>query len=338
MDAGRYLKSTISGSVVRRRRWIRSVVPKGHSPARLHTPLNTAAIATPNSSPATNAMTHNPRSRTQEVNSSEGLLGGKQEKYSSQTNFAQDMDGQDTSFDEPMFPVEYEPDDHQSVSDHEKHSDIPDPSQRKGSSSMFGSMFGHSSSSIKVHDSTLLELGRQIKVLESDFKKWEDLQLKEWKTVTKPHLEAQISKLEVKLKSMQAKIDAESESGLGLNMEEELKSLSEQLEKKKKILFFPLSRIRLGQAGVYLGLDDVWLESASGHFLLDLIPHSETPRIHLLLSGTVFDPDAGISIRLLFQRLSSHPYKRKDSIYYSSEIFFKLDTRLNAAHVCMCMS
>ena len=309
IDAGRYLTSTASASVVRRRRWIRSVVPRRatHHPNTFHTPPPKSG------GPVSSYMDGSGSEKPPSFDTATPINGNEMDEHDPAT-----------TFDGPMFPLEYDAadtEDHQHHQQHhqtesDKHSN-PDPAQRRGS--MFGSVFGPSSSSsssssssgggiIKVHDTGLLDLGRQIKALESEFRKWEDSQQKQWKAAAKAHLEAQIAQLEARLKLIQAKIDCESESGLGLNMEEELKSLSEQLELKKKTLFFPLSRIRLGQAGVYLGLDDLWLESASGHFVLDLIPHSETPRIHLLLSGTVFDPHAGISIRMLFQRFAVEMY------------------------------
>lgn len=41
----------------------------------------------------------------------------------------------------------------------------------------------------------------------------------------------------------------------------------------------------LGQGGKYAAFDDFWLEQASGHFILNLIPHKDTPHINLRLGG-----------------------------------------------------
>ena len=49
-----------------------------------------------------------------------------------------------------------------------------------------------------------------------------------------------------------------------------------------------ISAIVLGQQGVYAGLDDLWLERASGQLIVNCIPHQgkDPPRIQLLLSNS----------------------------------------------------
>jgi len=66
-------------------------------------------------------------------------------------------------------------------------------------------------------------------------------------------------------------------------LEEELRPLTEQLETAKKQLYFPTSALVLGQQGVYAGLDDLWLERASGQLIINCIPHKDVP--HLPLSN-----------------------------------------------------
>jgi hypothetical protein len=51
-------------------------------------------------------------------------------------------------------------------------------------------------------------------------------------------------------------------------LEDELKDVNEKLEVLKKEYYFPVSPIVLGQGGVYCALDDVWVEVASGFFIL----------------------------------------------------------------------
>jgi hypothetical protein len=46
-----------------------------------------------------------------------------------------------------------------------------------------------------------------------------------------------------------------------------------------------------------MGLEDFWLEHASGSFSLDVTPDRKTPSIELVLSGTAANPDGGIVVR-----------------------------------------
>ncbi len=69
--------------------------------------------------------------------------------------------------------------------------------------------------------------------------------------------------------------------------EEKLKSNIETLETMKKEYFFPQSAMVMGSGGIYLGLDDLWLEVASGYFVVDLIPLQKYgPALHVVLSGS----------------------------------------------------
>ena len=282
LDAERYLHP--SASVVRRRRWIRTVVPKASTLSRIS---SNSEVSEPTAIRKENLSTP--------IKKEGSVSDGAADDKSDISDFIPShevVEMDDSLVDGTTFDVEYEPPIEQKKD--------PDPTRR---GSMFSGVFGSSNASnsnistsnpnpttsaIKVQDTVLTDIGKQIKALESDFKKWEELHTKEWKAVTKPRLEGQVSKLEAKVKSIQARIDLESELGLGLGLEEELKKTVELLETKKKTIFFPNSRIKVGQADVYLGLDDLWLESASGQFVLDLIPHPETPQIHLLLTGNSY--------------------------------------------------
>ncbi len=84
------------------------------------------------------------------------------------------------------------------------------------------------------------------------------------------------------------------------------------MEELKKIYHFPVSNIVLGQAGVYCGLEDVWLELASGYFTLDLIPNqlvrngttsTTCPQIQLVLSGSNSQTNSGISVKVKLEGL-----------------------------------
>jgi hypothetical protein len=81
------------------------------------------------------------------------------------------------------------------------------------------------------------------------------------------------------------------------SLEEELKGYSNRLEEAKKKVYFPQSAIVIGQSGIYVAFDDFWLENASGHFEVDLIPSKDQPQVKITISGAK-DAAGGIGIRL----------------------------------------
>jgi len=96
----------------------------------------------------------------------------------------------------------------------------------------------------------------------------------------------------------------ENEASLGADhvqgLEDALRDLGDQLDQKKRRLYFPDSSYTFGSQGVYFGLDAFWLQFASGHFILNLTPDSvlhALPHISLLLGGTSKNPASGVTIK-----------------------------------------
>eukprot|EP01038_Epipyxis_sp_PR26KG_P004366 gene4366-6177_t len=153
---------------------------------------------------------------------------------------------------------------------------------------------------IKLSDPSLSAIGKQIKYLEGDFAKEEEVQAQDWKKLLKPKLEMQVQELTKICDKLKNRIEKEVDQGFVhlQKLEDELKAHSDLMEEKKKKLYFPNSNITVGQDGVYIGIDDIWLEYAAGYFTLDLVPDKLFPQISLALSGTRNNPSSGITIKL----------------------------------------
>ena len=81
-------------------------------------------------------------------------------------------------------------------------------------------------------------------------------------------------------------------------LQTEHKAYKDSLEDIKKRYHFPLSRYVVGWSGMYIAMEDLWLEYASGQFLIDLIPNKDTPQFNITLCGTNESTDSGMSIRV----------------------------------------
>lgn len=152
-----------------------------------------------------------------------------------------------------------------------------------------------------LHDSGLIAIGKQISLIEAFCKKDEEHAEQEWKKTEKPQLESQIKELEKSCANLNSRIEKEIRIGLEhINaLERDVKAHQEVLESVKKRFYFPNSSIVVGQGGVYAGLDDVWLEHASGHFEIELVPCKDKPQIKVVLtSGNISEGEKGVSIRL----------------------------------------
>lgn len=121
----------------------------------------------------------------------------------------------------------------------------------------------------------------------------------EWKKTEKPQLAVQIRDLEASLVSLhkQYEKDTNSDNKDIEQIEKDIKAHQEVLESVKKRYYFPRSDIVIGQAGVYAGLDNVWLEHASSHFVLDVISSVDKPQIKVTLTAGN-SSEKGMSVRL----------------------------------------
>ena len=105
----------------------------------------------------------------------------------------------------------------------------------------------------------------------------------------------------------------EKEAGLGIDhvqgLEDALRDLTDQLDLKKRSLYFPNSTYTFGSSGVYFGLDAFWLQFASGHFILNLTPDSvlhASPHMSLLLAGTSKNPSSGVTVKCKLEGFKLH--------------------------------
>ena len=199
--------------------------------------------------------------------------------------------------------LEYEKDD---IDDTSTVMDPNEMNYRSGASisSTFSGFYSSSTSTtamsdlnLRIRDTSLTSIGKQIKLKEIEANQLEDSDNKDWQKYNKPALQIQITELEKYVNNLKSQIEIEVLKGLEyiIELEEELKNYSNRLEEVKKKYFFPQSPITLGQNGIYAALDDFWLENASGNFQLDLIPSKEKPSIKINVSGM---NNTGINIRI----------------------------------------
>lgn len=177
------------------------------------------------------------------------------------------------------------------------------PSQRS-STSVFDPV-------LKLQSTTLSMLGKQIKLIEQEIKKQYENDQKIFKDKEKIDLEKKIQQLEKEILYTKQKMEILSKSSLnqtnitGLNtsnnpileqlnqLEKELNDLLTKIEIHKHDYYLPTSPIKLGQGGVYLGLNDFWLEYLSGQFSVQLMPDKNTPQIQVHLHSYQEDQSDG---------------------------------------------
>lgn len=78
-----------------------------------------------------------------------------------------------------------------------------------------------------------------------------------------------------------------------------LKELNDELDIRKRKIYFPDSAIAIGSSGVYVGMNDFWLQQCSGHFVVNMVPKANAPsEISIYLSGTKNSPQSGVTVQL----------------------------------------
>jgi hypothetical protein len=155
---------------------------------------------------------------------------------------------------------------------------------------------------LRVRGTTLSAIGKQIKFVEGECKKDEELRMKEWKEATKPKLELRILELEKKILEIKSLIEKEvgKESGLenSMKLEEQYVTAIDRLDATKRELYFPFTELTVGTGGVYLAITDFWVEYTSGSFFLELCPNKRSPEINIRLGGTKKSEVDGVMARL----------------------------------------
>lgn len=145
--------------------------------------------------------------------------------------------------------------------------------------------------SLKVTDPILSSIGRQIRLLELEAKKLEDSNIKRWREEVKPKLEKNILELEKQIVQYNHQMEKEIDKGIEhINkLEGERDALVTKQDTYKKELYFPnpltllksnssdehtlyTPTISLGTNGVYMSMNDYWLEYTTGTFSIELVP------------------------------------------------------------------
>lgn len=151
-----------------------------------------------------------------------------------------------------------------------------------------------------IRDPGLSAIGRQIRAIEDECRKEDDLKSKEWIKRVAPSYKVTIKELDGRITELRKRIKNEIVVGDAhiAALEEELQAHLEAQDATKRNLYFPNSTVTLGSGGVYFALDDFWLELASGQFIVDLVPSKDMPQVILLLTGTADGNDSG-SVKIL---------------------------------------
>jgi hypothetical protein len=142
-------------------------------------------------------------------------------------------------------------------------------------------------------DETLGAIATMIKTTEDEARKADAAFMKNFNDNRKPVLQKEIDTATAGVKMLKDLIEKEVHRGLEFvkDYEEQLKVQTDKLEALKKERHLPTSTIVLGNDGVYIGIDDIWIEQVSGSFLIDLMPsgnREDKPIITLVLSGKAF--------------------------------------------------
>jgi hypothetical protein len=147
---------------------------------------------------------------------------------------------------------------------------------------------------------TLASIGRQMRDLELECAREADLVAKEWKKNHKPQYKMQVKELEKALEGLQAQLNKNnklSESEV-ITLEDAINAHTEALNATKKRLYFPQSSLSFGTNGIFVAIDDVWIERISGEFVVDLIGSLTSPQVIVVLTGTDSGPGAGVNVNL----------------------------------------
>lgn len=142
-------------------------------------------------------------------------------------------------------------------------------------------------------DSLTLELVKELKHLESETRKAEEKNTKNFNKTEVPILNSRIQSYEIRIASLKKRLkDAKSSAELDRKIEKMI-ALQDALKYK---LYFPTSAITRGSQGVYFGFDKVWIERISGVFKLKLQALPE-PEIHVSLDG--MEANSGLCVNFM---------------------------------------
>ena len=160
---------------------------------------------------------------------------------------------------------------------------------------------------VRSIDNSLATIGKHLQRLEEEYLADVDAEAKKFNAHVVPSLKTLIKNIESQVKKYDKLIKSEQKLGHEISKEliEEFKSMVEILEKSKKSLYFPNNSIIFGEGGIYLAANDIWLQSLSGKFELNLISHPEEPKLEFFLTGLNSNPGIEFCIRLEDFKLKS---------------------------------
>lgn len=153
----------------------------------------------------------------------------------------------------------------------------------------------------RLKDPQLTAIAKQLRAVEVECEKTDTQDDRDWIAFSKPAYKAQIAAMQGEYKNLKKQMDEMHARGEEppIELKNEVEAFAESLDDMKKRLYFPKSRIVAGGNGVFVAMDDFFLERVSGQYILDLVPNPESPQILLSLCGTDSDSNSGVSCRLL---------------------------------------
>jgi len=191
-----------------------------------------------------------------------------------------------------------------------RNTQAPAAADKRRSTSYFGSLFGSSSSAstssatenpaaavpvapidpiFKVVSPRLASLGKQLRNVEAQSVKEQENTARDWRHNVKPVLEQEIQALEKQAQALMLQIEREANKGIAhINaLEGQLTDINTEMDIKKRKYHLPDSTITVGSGGVYVGVNDFWLQQLSGHFSVCLHPKKDgsPSEITVVLTG-----------------------------------------------------
>lgn len=148
-----------------------------------------------------------------------------------------------------------------------------------------------------IKDESLTSIASQLKQLENECQKSISKKSKQWAEKEGAALKSSIKSDTKQINALKSNIKSTSDVLKINSLEEELFKIQSAMDVNKRALYFPNSPITLGSNGLFIGLDDIWLENLCGSFSLTLEPGATTSKIVFILRGKS-NSDQGLEAKL----------------------------------------
>ena len=125
----------------------------------------------------------------------------------------------------------------------------------------------------KVVHSELVAIGKQLRTLEQESKRAQEVSLKAWQKAEAPRLKEEIKNLEKKVEALrkEQKSALKNKTGFHSQLDETITALVAEQDALKLKMYFPGGPpVSFGSGGVYFAMDYIWLENVAGKFHLKL--------------------------------------------------------------------